>query len=213
MLTFSNSYSHDYPSQTQGSSAARAISELALRRRRSGGNTKSSKTRSNTLPANPLPAVLPHPPPPPPSLPSSSPLSQHSRIDVHPGDIQLKTPSKSTPTTPRLGPTPATNAPPLPHTLPIQAQPTASSSTAPIHPATIVTPAKSSDTFSAPKFSTADRTILEELRRNIIAREAHFVFKGPGLSASGVRVGKKHHSYPRKEVPYPRNFEREVLDL
>ncbi|TFY52472.1 hypothetical protein EVG20_g10534, partial [Dentipellis fragilis] len=51
-------------------------------------------------------------------------------------------------------------------------------------------------------FSTADRAILEELKRGITARELQFVMKG----------GKKHHSYPAKEAPYPRNYERIVID-
>ncbi|KAF8631703.1 hypothetical protein AX15_002251 [Amanita polypyramis BW_CC] len=70
---------------------------------------------------------------------------------------------------------------------------------------------------SAPdqRFSAADRKILEELRRNISAREAQFAAKGRSVSfgRNGVVHGKKHHPYPRREVPYPRNYEREVLDL
>lgn len=57
------------------------------------------------------------------------------------------------------------------------------------------------------KFSTADRTILEELRRTISARAAQFVLKGPQTS----RV--RHHPYPREEVPYPRSYAREAVDL
>ncbi|KAA1469908.1 hypothetical protein DENSPDRAFT_928486 [Dentipellis sp. KUC8613] len=51
-------------------------------------------------------------------------------------------------------------------------------------------------------FSTADRAILEELKRGITAREQQFVMKG----------GKKHHSFPAKDAPYPRNYERIVID-
>lgn len=66
-----------------------------------------------------------------------------------------------------------------------------------------------------PKFSTADRKILEELKLNISAREAQFVKKGTGVSfgRNGVGCGKKHHPYSRRDVPYPRSYEREVLDL
>ncbi|KAJ7147045.1 hypothetical protein C8R43DRAFT_1129834 [Mycena crocata] len=71
-----------------------------------------------------------------------------------------------------------------------------------------------------PKFSTADRTILKELKRNISARAAQFVIKGgpaeSGRAASGasfLRLGSKHHAYNRDEVPYPRSYAREVLDL
>ncbi|KAF7346439.1 Methyltransf-25 domain-containing protein [Mycena sanguinolenta] len=76
-----------------------------------------------------------------------------------------------------------------------------------------------------PKFSTADRTILVELKRNISARAAQFVIKGGpagaaagegailGRSASTKRAGSKHHAYNRDDVPYPRSYAREVLDL
>lgn len=66
-----------------------------------------------------------------------------------------------------------------------------------------------------PKFSTADRTILEELKRNIQARNTQFVLKGMGthLTDGTVSRGKKHHPYSQQDVPYPRNYEREVLDL
>lgn len=69
------------------------------------------------------------------------------------------------------------------------------------------------------KFSTADRTILEELKRNISARASQFIFKGgpqnnnAGWGAQGIGAGKKHHPFPKDEVPYPRNYERDVLDL
>jgi hypothetical protein len=71
-----------------------------------------------------------------------------------------------------------------------------------------------------PKFSTADRTILQELKRNINARAAQFVIKGgpeSGLrraaSITSRGAGSKHHAYARDEVPYPRSYAREVLDL
>ncbi|KAF8799001.1 hypothetical protein BYT27DRAFT_7264526 [Phlegmacium glaucopus] len=65
------------------------------------------------------------------------------------------------------------------------------------------------------KFSTADRTILEQLKMNIRAREAQFVVKGIGnmVVGGGKSPGKKHHSYSAKEVPYPRSYGREVVDL
>lgn len=74
-----------------------------------------------------------------------------------------------------------------------------------------------------PKFSTADRTILKELKRNISARAAQFVIKGgpgsegghghAGSAGTASRLGTKHHAYTREEVPYPRSYAREVLDL
>ncbi|KAI0081651.1 hypothetical protein K474DRAFT_1258092 [Panus rudis PR-1116 ss-1] len=55
---------------------------------------------------------------------------------------------------------------------------------------------------SAPQFSTADRTILEELKQKMKARDSQFK----------VRSGKKHHPYSPTEVPYPTHYERDVLD-
>ncbi len=65
------------------------------------------------------------------------------------------------------------------------------------------------------KFSTADRTILEELKANIRAREAQFVIKGIGHATVGGKKcpGKKYHPYPKEDVPYPRSYDREVVDL
>ncbi|KAH7878089.1 uncharacterized protein C8R40DRAFT_1168134 [Lentinula edodes] len=81
------------------------------------------------------------------------------------------------------------------------------------------------------KFSTADRTILEELKRNISAREAQFIVKGPlannsgsdngyrggglghDMGGLGVSGGRKHHPFKKEDVPYPRSYDREVLDL
>ncbi|KAG2009833.1 hypothetical protein CC2G_012717 [Coprinopsis cinerea AmutBmut pab1-1] len=70
-------------------------------------------------------------------------------------------------------------------------------------------------TSSNTKFSTADRTILEELKRNLHARDAQFVMKGVGvhLVDGTISPGKKHHPYTTKDVPYPRSYEREVIDL
>ncbi|KAK7056888.1 hypothetical protein VNI00_002605 [Paramarasmius palmivorus] len=92
----------------------------------------------------------------------------------------------------------------------------------------------SSDHHQNLKFSTADRTILEELKRNIQARASQFVMKGghsgqpmQGLSPSNMvvpstlsmgRLGgiggvRRHHAYSKKQAPYPRSYERGVLDL
>ncbi|OBZ68915.1 Demethylmenaquinone methyltransferase [Grifola frondosa] len=53
------------------------------------------------------------------------------------------------------------------------------------------------------QFSTVDRTILDQLRRKVQAREEQFI----------LRNGKKHHAFSAKEVPYPRSYERHVIDL
>lgn len=52
------------------------------------------------------------------------------------------------------------------------------------------------------RFSTADRAILEELKLGAAARKSQFKLKGI----------KKHHAYLKSEAPYPRNYERPVID-
>lgn len=47
-----------------------------------------------------------------------------------------------------------------------------------------------------------DRELLDKLKQLRVARDAAFVFKN----------GKKHHRYSTKEVPFPRNYDRLVLD-
>jgi hypothetical protein len=72
-----------------------------------------------------------------------------------------------------------------------------------------------------PQFSTADRTILEELKRNISAKAAQFVIKGStqgGITGGtvigmGKRGGGRHHPFRKEDVPYPRCYEREAIDL
>ncbi|KAG6814225.1 hypothetical protein H0H92_015340 [Tricholoma furcatifolium] len=63
--------------------------------------------------------------------------------------------------------------------------------------------------------STTDRTILKELQRNLEAKDAQFVMKGEGNSLVSPlgRGGKKHHAYSHEVVPYPRSYDREVIDL
>jgi len=52
------------------------------------------------------------------------------------------------------------------------------------------------------RFSTADRAILEELKLGAAARKSQFKMIN----------NKKHHAYPKSEAPYPRNYERPVID-
>ncbi|KAF7422414.1 hypothetical protein PC9H_010570 [Pleurotus ostreatus] len=66
------------------------------------------------------------------------------------------------------------------------------------------------------KFSTADRTILQELKRNIDAKEAQFLVKfnpRSGSGASGIAGRGRHHPFDKEQVPYPRNYDQEVLDF
>lgn len=107
--------------------------------------------------------------------------------------------SKSAPTTPKLSH--KATVPPLANPIP------------PLPPSTTLKQPLASPQPNL-KFSTADRTILEELKRNIRARAAQFILKGGSTTRSaGNCRGKKHHPYPLEEVPYPRNYERDVLDL
>lgn len=66
----------------------------------------------------------------------------------------------------------------------------------------------------SPTISTTDRKILKEPKRNLGPSNAHFVMKGAGvhLTDGTICPGKKHHRDDPK-VPYPRNYEREVIDL
>lgn len=64
----------------------------------------------------------------------------------------------------------------------------------------------------SPKSSSTDPTTP---KRGLQAREAQFRIKGVGhLTTGGVlSPGKRHHPYSSRVVPYPRSYEREVLDL
>jgi hypothetical protein len=76
------------------------------------------------------------------------------------------------------------------------------------------TKGKSKEKRSRPNFSTLDRTILEELKASLTARESQFAYKGPrgGLGRIGEK-GFRHHPFKKEEVPYPRSYERTVVDL
>ncbi|KAI0269749.1 hypothetical protein BC834DRAFT_569124 [Gloeopeniophorella convolvens] len=63
-------------------------------------------------------------------------------------------------------------------------------------------PHAASTTRNVAHFSTADRAILKELKLGAAARDSQFKVKG----------NKKHHAYSTKEAPYPRNYERVVID-
>ncbi|KAF5314914.1 hypothetical protein D9619_006945 [Psilocybe cf. subviscida] len=65
------------------------------------------------------------------------------------------------------------------------------------------------------QFSTADRTILQQLKDSIKAKNAQFVLKGVGQTVlgGGKGSGKKHHPFSPEEVPYPRSYDRDIVDL
>ncbi|THH27875.1 hypothetical protein EUX98_g6306 [Antrodiella citrinella] len=52
------------------------------------------------------------------------------------------------------------------------------------------------------QFSTADRTILEELKQKILAKDAQF----------RIRNRKRHHPHSAALVPYPTSYDRRILD-
>ncbi|KAJ6477346.1 hypothetical protein C8R47DRAFT_647080 [Mycena vitilis] len=155
--------------------------------------------------------------------PPHPPAALHSNGSPRPSTSTI-TPAKSPSSSPRMSPrvlykTPSSSTvrPALSRT-PSGAVPSISDSEtiSPPTPQSQFQPPPAPD----PKFSTADRTILQELKRNISARAAQFVIKGgpaesgrASSSANAIRFGTKHHAYSREEVPYPRSYAREVLDL
>ncbi|GLB38376.1 hypothetical protein LshimejAT787_0502410 [Lyophyllum shimeji] len=184
------------PRASTSSGQGKTLAEIAHLRRRKSTSSKASKSRSNTIPVASSQSSGPQ------IAPGSGPIANHA-VD-NSSKHESAPPSRSAPTTPRLS-----------H----------KTSGRPIVPAlaSLPTPVTSEQPSEQPsmsprtglKFSTADRTILEELKRNIKARESQFVLKGAGTAlASGLgSYGKRHHAFPKDEVPYPRNYEREVMDL
>lgn len=64
-------------------------------------------------------------------------------------------------------------------------------------------------------FSTADRTILRQLRFFKDAHDKEFIIKGKGFhqQGGGVTPGKIHHAYQEKDAPYPRCYDSRAQDL
>ncbi|KAJ6559101.1 hypothetical protein DFH09DRAFT_519405 [Mycena vulgaris] len=195
--------SHPQPNHTRqprpsiSSSSILSFHDMALLRRRKSTGAKAPQSRS------------------PPVASSSAFPAASSRAST-----STNNPSKSPSSSPKVlhkTPSAATVRPPLPKASsgPV---PTVSSieTTSPPPQHRALAQAAAHD----PKFSTADRTILKELKRNISARAAQFVIKGgpaeSGRTTSGAsftRLGTKHHAYSREEVPYPRSYAPEVLDF
>lgn len=171
---------------TSSATPGKTLSELTHIRRRKSTGAKALKTRSNTIPGIS-------------AQPSDVSGSHNHARSATSNKHTSAPPSKSAPSTPKLLHRSAHHvAPPLSELPPpAMFQP-------------ISSPARTNL-----KFSTVDRTILEELKRNIRARASQFTIKGAGTTiGSGIDCqGKKHHAYHPKEVPYPRNYGREVLDL
>jgi hypothetical protein len=167
----------------------------------------------------------PLPPPPTPrrsklKRPSSSSGSLSTRLSNWGSAVDLKLLHRrrstgkqhtrpSSPTTPRQDS--VSPLPPLPSPLPPMCSPSYSAPITPQEshaaPATIAKRVTGKAVKSPPplalRLSTPDRTILEELKRNLSAREEQFV----------LRNGVKHQPHPANEVPYPRAYGRENIDL
>lgn len=74
-------------------------------------------------------------------------------------------------------------------------------------------------------FSTLNPTSVAELKNPLAAPESQFVFKGPSYLGSSIglglgrnrsaagKVGVRHHPFEKEEVPYPRSYERGVVDM
>ncbi|KAJ6508674.1 hypothetical protein C8R45DRAFT_1069337 [Mycena sanguinolenta] len=185
------------PRTSVSHSSASALAEMALLRRR-----KSTGAKAPTSP------LVPHTHTTNSPRPSTSPLAPNT------------SPSKTAPRVlSKAPPASAARRPSIPERSSSGPVPTLAS----IDSMDTITPHNLAN-LQDPKFSTADRTILVELKRNISARAAQFVIKGGpagaapgeralGRSASTKRAGSKHHAYNRDDVPYPRSYAREALDL
>ncbi|KAJ7095794.1 hypothetical protein B0H15DRAFT_1019865 [Mycena belliarum] len=194
------------PRPSTSSSSILSFQDMALLRRRKSTGTKA--VRASVVP--PIASGS--------GLANGTPRASTSTANPH------KSPSSS-PKVLHKTPSSATVRPPLPHASSGPAPPISSAETIsppfqPRAPPPPPAPAPGTPSAPDPKFSTADRTILKELKRNISARAAQFVIKGgpaeSGRAASGAsltRLGSRHHAYNREEVPYPRSYVREVLDL
>ncbi|KAJ7695643.1 hypothetical protein B0H17DRAFT_1054971 [Mycena rosella] len=188
------------PRPSISSSSILSFQDMALLRRRKSTGTKAPQSRPTTSP--PVPSGS--------GLPNGSPRASTS----------TNNPSKSPSSSPKVlhkTPSTLTVRPPLPKAAsgPVPTISSVETISPPVHP-----PAQEQISAQDPKFSTADRTILKELKRNISARAAQFVIKGGPAErgratngASFTRLGTRHHVYNREEVPYPRSYAREVLDF
>ncbi|ESK90438.1 hypothetical protein Moror_13607 [Moniliophthora roreri MCA 2997] len=210
-----------------------SFADISLLRRRKTTGSKVAK------PKGPAPHVLQKPR----AVSGGSPISQQLNHLARPSDVKAApaTPRvlQKSSTTPRDGSSHPESSFSYHQTrgLPIAVQSALGKS-----PSSLVTNSSlhkspsqaSSDHHNNLKFSTADRTILEELKRNIQARASQFVMKGGHCSqptggpnssdmdvASTYAIGRlggvggvrRHHPYPKKQAPYPRSYERGVLDL
>jgi hypothetical protein len=162
-----------------------------------------------------------------------TPYSSHALNTPHQPSSRMRTPPPPSSDLRALRrPSAATTAPPPPPPPPPPLPPAAAAST--IAPTLAPTPGASPGRPGKPNFNTTDRTILEELQRTIRARENQFVPRGPYAprstslvgqcsdSGTGMRMGHmwersrgggRHHPFPKEDVPYPRNYEREIIDL
>ncbi|TFK40860.1 hypothetical protein BDQ12DRAFT_721473 [Crucibulum laeve] len=214
---------------TSSSGSHKGLSDLGIvRRRRSIGNKPGSsppKTRSQVHTSSMYPLNQPisstssssHDRDHPPSVKSHHQQNQHQYQNYNPlPHAETSSSARTSPTTSRFSL--KTGLSSYAHTTHTHASTSASTSKADTASTASSTSPSSHSRHQVNgnlKFSTADRTILEELKRNISAKEAQFVIKGAGntTTGGGLSVGKKYHPYSSEEVPYPRSYDREVVDL
>ncbi|PPR04105.1 hypothetical protein CVT24_010678 [Panaeolus cyanescens] len=206
-------------SSTTSTNVPKSLADFGLRRRRSTGTKGRSSTGTSGSGGVTGQGIAGGP----------SPLSAGSSRGISSGDIpasptHIGAPSSIVATSSTSSSVPgsiALGGSIEGHSGPVPLAPTSSMSSIPSvtsshgSPSEIQNGLKSPPASNTMRFSTADRTILQELKATIQAREAHFVMKGVGapVVGGGKSKGKKHHCYPVKEAPYPRSYEREVIDL
>lgn len=66
-----------------------------------------------------------------------------------------------------------------------------------------------------PKINGYDTPTESRQNLEFLPADPHFIVKGEGTSSCLplAHRGKKHHAFPPEKIPYPRNYEREVVDL
>jgi hypothetical protein len=209
------------------SASGKTLAELAhIRRRKSTGAKQPphlpGKSRSNTTNITGLHASY---------SPVQDGLGLHQRSATSSATpttstsgkraLRASTSSKSLPSTPRLAKAALSSQaqpplPPPPYLDPSKSTFAPNNIPSSVSQSSYASQSTSSEPRPDQRFSTADRTILEELKRSIEARQNQFVSKGANTStgcAISRQNGKKHHNFSREEAPYPRNYESEVLDL
>ncbi|KAF4577322.1 hypothetical protein EYR40_009319 [Pleurotus pulmonarius] len=202
---------------TSPASQPHSFANFILRRRKSSGNKSASrnKHRSNTIPQ--LISDVAQAEPAAGSAMHAIPSGPRSALGHQNAGSASASALASVQALRSEGP------PPMPRTVPMSPSLYGTSHLPPS--SSISMAAKSSSDIATirpqqppqqSKFSTADRTIFQELKRNIDAKEAQFLVKfnpRSGSGVSGIAGRGRHHPFDKEQVPYPRNYDQEVLDF